>query len=184
MAQQVAVVAAGVKEQADERGKQQEVAGVGEADAPCVAVEGKQAPPAVVVIRRLIEADLLQRQNAVHRNRLLQRVATNGYRKMAHVVLRCTRAGMIIDVETVESYPEGQRVRDGRLAVGLGFQQEGFGPNTLAQVQLSARSREVGEQCTAQYEQQGGVDAPPAQAAPAPSSLNDHHKRRQGQYAP
>ena len=65
-AQQLTVASFRVNEYPDERHKQQGIAGIGDGDAPRVAVHGQGAALQVVVITALVEAHTTVRDNVVH----------------------------------------------------------------------------------------------------------------------
>ena len=68
LSKQTAKIAVRVDEHVDEREEQHSVAQVGDGNTPRVAVQGEHASAPVLVVRGLVETDVLIGVNVVHRN--------------------------------------------------------------------------------------------------------------------
>ena len=178
-AQQVTEAALALEEEAYHRHQQQQIACVGDGYAVGVVTDGEYAAAAIRVVARLIEPVALVLEYLVHGHRPHGSVALRvGDEQMAHIVLRCVGALVVLHLEVVECDAEGQYpLRAVAHVVGLGRR------HPLTQMHTALYACEVRGERPYEDEQQRHVQ--PEGAHPSPHTLShDVERARHGSQRP
>ena len=135
--------------------EQQQVAGVGDGDAPGVVSHREARARPVAVVGRLVEAVASVAGNAVHGDGLAAALLLVGEGDTTHKVEGSPGAGVVFDVEPFERDREGEG-----LFLPVAVEVDGGGGFAQTQMQGALSAGEPGDECSAQNNQQGQMQQP------------------------